>query len=261
MPFSRPVSAYMTSELDMVGTAATLDEVALLLERRRISAVPLVGPDGAITGVVSRSDLLRAGRIQAGRGRGVAALVLPDRPAASLVTRAPVVCEEDTPLREAARVMVAEAVHRVFVVRGRRPIGVLSTFDLTTAVRDLRIAVPLAEIMSAPVTTIDVGAPISAAAALLVDTGVTSIVAVDWDWPIGMLGQSEVLASRDLPPETRVDDVMDPAVVCLPARTAVHHAAALATGLGVRRVLASSEREMVGIVGGLDFARLVARLA
>ncbi len=258
MRFSWPVSAYMTTELDAIGVEASLDEVALLLERRRISAVPLLAGDGTVVGVLSRSDLLRAGRLTAGRGGAIEALVLPPRSAGSLIARTPVVCEARTPLREAARMMLEHRVHRLFVVDAGRPFGVISTLDLTRAVRDARVALPVAEIMSAPVTTIAYTASISAAAELLDRTRWTSLVVADERWPIGMLGQAELLAARALPADTRVDDVMDPAVICVPGRTSVHHAAALASSLDVRRVLVSVDHDLAGIVSGLDFANVVA---
>jgi CBS domain-containing protein len=248
----------MTTELDAAGIDASLDEVALLLERRKISAVPLLAADGTIAGVLSRSDLLRVGRLHAGRHTGARVVSLPDGSAGSLVSRAPLVCPPQMSLREAARIMLEHGVHRLFVVRDRRPIGVISTLDLTAAVRDARVALPLAEVMTTPVVTVAIDAPVGAAAELLARTRVTSLIVVDERWPLGVLSQADVLAASMLPATTRVDDVMDPAVICMPARTCVHHAAAVAANLQVRRVAVSADREMVGIVGGLDFARVVA---
>jgi hypothetical protein len=68
--------------------------------------------------------------------------------------------------------------------------------------------------------------------------------------------QMNALASRDLPRSTPVDTTFDAAVICLPADTPLYRAAAHAAELDVRRVLACSQHEAVGVVSGLDFARV-----
>ena len=55
----RRVRVVMTRDLATVGEDATVEEVAQLLESRRIRRVPVLR-DGKLVGVVSRADLLRA---------------------------------------------------------------------------------------------------------------------------------------------------------------------------------------------------------
>jgi CBS domain-containing protein len=258
MSFDRPVSSYMTPQPEVVSASAPLTEVARKLAERSVSALPVIGADGAIVGVVSRTDLLRVGRpIPGGRGPG-ATMALPDMRAADLITRDPLVCTPETSLRDAARLMVGARVHRLFVVVERDPVGVISTVDMVAAVRDERPRGTLADIMTAPVVTIGAETPVRDAIERLSLAHVTGLIVVDERWPIGTFTQTEALAARDLPPETPVDDVMDPAVICLPVGTRLHHAAAQAARLDVRRVLASKQGSMVGIASGLDFARWIA---
>ena len=56
------------------------------------------------------------------------------------------------------------------------------------------------------------------------------------------------------------DDVPAPdaALLCLPIDARLHRAAAHVARLDVRRVIACAAREAVGVIGGLDFARVVA---
>jgi CBS domain-containing protein len=238
MSFGDPVTRYMTSEVEMVAVDASLDEIELLLDRCRIAAVPVVG-NGALVGLVSRAEL---------GGAGFARDVM--RPA--------VECSPETTLRDAARLMLERRCHRVVVVRDGWPAGMLTVRDLTLAVRDERIGLPLREIMRSPVTTIPYDVSVTAAIDLLERAGLGALVVTDDGWPIGMLGHAEAVEARDRAPDARVDDAMDPAVICLPARTRVHHAAALASDLDVRAILVQIGHELRGIVAGLDFAKVVA---
>jgi len=52
--------------------------------------------------------------------------------------------------------------------------------------------------------------------------------------------------------------VLDPSLLCLPATTKVHRAAAQAQSMAVRRIIPCRDREAVGIVTGFDFAELIA---
>jgi CBS domain-containing protein len=246
MRFENPVSSYMTRRLEVARASATVGEVEHLLREHRISAVPLVDEHGAIVGVVSRSDLLRGG------------VAFPQHPAFERVTRAPLVCRPDTPLRDAARQMVHHDVHRLFVVDGARPVGVISSLDLTAVVRDARVEGAIEDLMSSPVVTIAAETPIADATEALKRMRVTALVVIDTRTPIGVFSQTEALAAAHAGADTRVEDVMDAAVICLRAETKIFHAASMAARLDVRRVVVSRHSEAVGIVSGLDFARVVA---
>jgi CBS domain-containing protein len=256
--FTQPVADYMTREVEAVSPDASLPEVLRILERFNISAVPVI--DGReVVGVVSRTDLLRIGRRNAATGRRAASLALPAEPAKSVMKRSPVVVAAHATLASAARTMHKARIHRVFVIEnGVGLVGVLSTLDLAAAVRDARIDTPLSVIMSTPILTIKTSDPLSLADGRLERAHVTGLVVVEDDWPVGVFTQVEAMAARDLPRDTRVEDVFDQALICMPDDTRLHRAAAHAARLDVRRVIACRNREAVGIVGGLDFARVVA---
>jgi CBS domain-containing protein len=112
--------------------------------------------------------------------------------------------------------------------------------------------------MVSPVVTVEARLPIAAAVDLLDRLHVTAIVVVEDDWPVGMFSQVEALIARDLPRDTPIETVMDTALICLPESLRISRAAAHASQLEVRRVIAIRNREVVGILSGLDFARIVA---
>jgi CBS domain-containing protein len=257
-PFDAPIRQHMTRDVVVCRPDAVLPDVARRLDERQISAVPIVDDAGAIVGVISRTDLVHAGRLLAPVHRGAPALVLPPRRAGELIKRPPVVCAPDTSLRDAARIMRAQRVHRLFVVDGDALVGVISTLDLTAVVRDARIGSPISEIMSSPILTVQATQPLSIAIERLDRAHITGLVVVDDDWPIGVFTQVEALHARDLPRDTPIDDLLEPAIICMPVATRARHAAAQAARLDVRRVIACAHREPVGMVTGLDFAKIVA---
>ncbi len=258
MSFNQPVAEYMTHEVETVERSTPLSQVARILERWNISAVPVIGPSGAVVGVVSRTDLLRVGRVEAERGLRRTALQVPERHASEVMTVGAHVVGSHTRLAAAAHMMCKQRVHRVFVVDGGRLVGVLSTADVTAAVRDARGEDEIQTIMSTPIHTVATTDPLTVALARLEHAHVTGLVVVEEAWPVGVFTQVEALAARDLPRDTPVDSVFDQAMICLPATARIHRVAAQVARLDVRRVIVCRDREPVGIVSGLDFARVAA---
>lgn len=251
----------MTSNVATVGPEVMLSTVARTLEERRISALAVVDAKGAPIGVISRTDLVRVGRSQAGSHRKASVMTLPEQRASELlreINRAPVTTTPSTSLRDAARSMCEHRVHRLFVVDGQQVTGVISTLDMMTAVCDAKVDRPLDQIMSTPLFSVTAQQPISVAIERLEHARVTGLVVLDDEWPVGVFTQVEAMESRDLPRDTRIDEAFDPSMLCLPTATKVYRAAAQAQRLAVRRVIVCRDREAVGIVTGFDFAKLVA---
>jgi CBS domain-containing protein len=254
--FDRPVSDYMARDVAVAGIETPIADLARTMHERGISGVPILRGD-ELVGVVTRTDLIQCGALQPGRRWGSQTLALPAGRAGDVMTCEPRVIAPDAPLRDAARIMTEHSVHRVFAVDdSARVVGVLSTLDLAAAVRDARIEAPLSSVMTALVLSIDVHAPVSAAVELLAHVSVSGLIVTDEGLPVGMFTQLDALASRDLPRGTPVETTYDAAVICLPAETKLHRAAAHAAQLDVRRVVVCRDREPVGVIGGLDFARV-----
>lgn len=154
--------------------------------------------------------------------------------------------------------MCSERVHRLFVVDGGKLVGVLSTLDMMTAVRHAKIEIPIAEIMSTPVFTVKAQQPIRVAVERLEHAQVQGLVVIDEDFPVGLFTQIEAMEARDLLRDTRIDEVFDPSMLCLPISTKLYRAAEQARRLEVRRIILCRDREAVGIVTAFDFAKLVA---
>ena len=76
--------------------------------------------------------------------------------------------------------------------------------------------------------------------------------------PVGVFTKTEALRARDRPTDTKVEEVMSYAMLHQNGRTPVFRAAAHAYETSTRRVLVLQERKLVGVLTGLDFARILA---
>lgn len=254
MHFTVPVREYMSSPVRTLRPSASLDEADQQLHEHDLSAVAIVDDAERLVGVLSRTDLLRASTY--GHGR---ALTLPKGTVADLMTQAPLSVGVSTELRVAARTMRDERIHRVFVEDGGKLVGVVSTRDLMRATVERGVSDPLGELAHGSLVTVKADDPLALAADRLDRANKQGIVVVEDGWPIGIFDQRIALASRGMPPETRVDEVMSLRIATLPAHVPLSRAAAQALALKVRRILVVQERGAIGIVSGLDFARFVAR--
>lgn len=113
-------------------------ELAQLFEDKHISGAPVVDRQGALVGVVSKSDLVR----HEVEGADVYAdseqplpkgfhVENPDRTTvADIMTPAVITASEDAPAAELARLMRKRRIHRVFITREKRLKGIVTTLDL-----------------------------------------------------------------------------------------------------------------------------------
>lgn len=236
-----------------IASTASLSEADALMRRHGLSDVLVM--DDVPVGVISRTDLLRIGRIHARAVARPAVLELPTRPVGEVMTRGVIGLPPEAPIAEAARLMLDRHIHRVFIVRGDEVLGVIGTRELLHAVVDAHIEAPLSSVMSTPVYTVDVADPLWMATDRLAQGTLRGVVVVERGYPVGVYAQADALAARDVPADTPVARVMSHALVALPADLPLHRAAALASETRARRVLAMAGGEIKGVLTRLDFAR------
>lgn len=253
--FGSPVSNWMVSPLHTVTEDECIANVHRLLERESISAVPVVDAEGRAVGLISRTDLLKAGRPDdAGTVR---ALTFPDEPVKGHMHSTLETVDSQTPLAECARVMLKQHYHRLYITVDGKLSGVVSTREMMDAVTQGRVKPPISEIMTRSVVSVQAKEPLALALDRLEKAHKSALVVLDEGWPVGVFSQVEALACHGADPKAPVEDWMDLGVLCLPERLPCHRAAAQAVSVGVRRVIATEGDQVVGIVSGLDFARMV----
>jgi len=256
------IDEYMSKPAHAVAPTDLLASVYKRLLETNVSCLAVVDGD-SLVGVVSRTDLLRAGRRQATPTSDAAdarhvLLEFSPTPVAEVMTHTVDLVSPTTSIAAASAIMSEQHVHRVFVGSKESLLGVFSTLDVMRVIRDGVAKEPISEFMSAPIEVVDVEETVAKAVDQLEKSHVSGLIAVENEWPVGVFTQVEALAARDLEDDTLVEDAMDPALICMPVTTSMHRAAQQALRMRVRRVVASENRHMRGILSGLDFARYAA---
>lgn len=120
----------MSSEVVTLGRDETLDIADRIMSLGRIRHMPVVDADGSLCGVVSQRDLFRGalatalGLPKATQARLMGALLVREVMNAEPITTTP-----ETPITEAAEVMLKRKVGCLPVLDGDRLVGILTEAD------------------------------------------------------------------------------------------------------------------------------------
>ena len=102
----------------------SIEHVRAIMEKNKVSAVPIVNTDGEPVGIVSSTDML------------------PDMngasPVSKLMNGKVLTVPKYDDVSTAARVMRNHGIHRVVVTHEKKVVGILSTFDLLKLVEEHR---------------------------------------------------------------------------------------------------------------------------
>lgn len=148
MEFSRPLleaKDVMTAPVITVRPETPVREVSGLMLEHRISGLPVVDEDGKLVGIITESDLLQKASGPSPLQR--LTFLKPEQAqeldehlrryqakiASEMMTRPVVTAEEDTPLRELARLMADRRINRIPIVREGRVVGIVTRHDVLKA--------------------------------------------------------------------------------------------------------------------------------
>ncbi|GAA2286213.1 CBS domain-containing protein [Actinomadura sp. NPDC048955] len=138
----RTVGDVMTRNVVTVSEDTPFTEIADAMAERRISAVPVMGEGGRLTGIVTEADLLRKQEYGDGtrprrsrlrrhaQGRAGAQAKAAAADARGLMSTPVVTVAPTTPVAEAARLLNAHGFKAVPVVRDGRLAGIVARRDL-----------------------------------------------------------------------------------------------------------------------------------
>ncbi|HET8650247.1 MAG TPA: CBS domain-containing protein [Gemmatimonadales bacterium] len=127
------VADLMTPDVHAIAPDAMLAEAVRLMADEHISALAVTAADGRLLGVVSTADVLQA-EAESDAGEPDARNALLERTLVEdIMNRTPISIGPDAGLREAAQHMLYAEVHRLFVQRDGRLVGVISQTDLVRA--------------------------------------------------------------------------------------------------------------------------------
>jgi CBS domain-containing protein len=111
----------MTHKVYTIRPGATVQEVAQLLDRHRISGVPVVNADNHIIGVVTEADIISKVSREG--------LLVSD-----IMSTEPIVIDEEMPVGDIAALLTERKIKRVPVVCGNKITGIVSRGDIVQAV-------------------------------------------------------------------------------------------------------------------------------
>jgi CBS domain-containing protein len=115
-------SDIMTRRVHITTPQASVQEVAQLLYRERISGVPVIDESsGQIIGMITEADIIKN-------------IERDDLKVAEVVSRQLFMVDEDTPVSEIAALLAERRIKRVPVVRAGRVVGIVSRADIVQAV-------------------------------------------------------------------------------------------------------------------------------
>jgi CBS domain-containing protein len=187
------------------------------------------------------------------------------KPVRELMHPGLITCTMDTPIGQAAMLLMRHRVHALAVTdRDGRPVGLLSDFDLLagewlSADRESLEAMrrmTAGELMSTPLNTIEAGSTASEAAQRMRREGFHRLIVTDNGRPLGVISISDLvayLASQEPARRQTVSDVMSHAILVCREETPVREVARTMTDSRYRSVLVlDGAGRPRGVVSGWD---------
>jgi predicted transcriptional regulator len=144
----------MTPSIKAVPQSWTVDKLARFLTDNEIAGSPVTDDSGDIIGIVTLKDITEfrwnasrpeteaqltedeareARRLRMVIYEGMGKLPVEVR---DIMTPIALSVDEDTPVREIAKIMMAEHLHRIFVTLGGKITGIITTYDLLRIIAD-----------------------------------------------------------------------------------------------------------------------------
>jgi len=182
-----------------------------------------------------------------------------------LMHRGLITCRQDAALGQVAVLLTQHHVHALVVVdRDRRPIGLISDFDLlagewlsadSESLSVMR-GLTAGDLMSHPIESVEANVSLAAAAKQMIDKDISRLLVTEEGKPAGMIAGSDFVASIARSEKTKretVADVMSDAILVCRDQTPVTSAARTMTQAGWRSVLVVDSRgRPLGVVSEKD---------
>ncbi len=111
----------MTRKVYTISPDASVQEVAQLLSRKRISGAPVVDKDGKMVGVITQADII--GKVNR-----------EDLCVADIMSSEIITVEEETRVGQIAMLLTERQVKRVPVTRNGKLVGIVCRADIVDAV-------------------------------------------------------------------------------------------------------------------------------
>jgi predicted transcriptional regulator len=256
--FDSCVSQWMVSPVFSIREDAPLAEAASRFDELGVSELPVLDVSSRLTGIISRADLLQAGRfVRQSRDRE-RHLWLPEARVSEFTrSRVPVI-RRDLTLAMCARHMLMHNFRRVYVAEDGPLEGVVSTREMMRAVAEARIEAPIESILTRSVSALRAKSSLAEATATLRADPSLTLVVTRSAVPVGVFSREEASIAREADPGDAVELWMDSSVLSLPMQTPTYGAAAQAYEARCRYIVIHDAEIITGLTSGIGFAQLAA---
>ncbi|GAB6391413.1 MAG: CBS domain-containing protein [Treponematales bacterium] len=125
------VSRVMTKNPMFVGPGLSINETRALMDREKVGHIPVLDKSGALVGLVTKEDMLKAGPSQAtSLDMYEISYLLSRLQVKDVMVRDVATVQESEVVEEAARIMADRGVGCLPVMRGRLLVGIITDTDL-----------------------------------------------------------------------------------------------------------------------------------
>ena len=118
----------MQKDLISVSPELSVAKFEELLTAEDIGGAPVIGTDGRVVGIASKTDIVRA--LSDEKSDRLRDLLDPQLTVEDIMTRELVTVAPDADVREVARRMIDGRLHRVLVVEADEVVGIVTSLDL-----------------------------------------------------------------------------------------------------------------------------------
>ena len=149
----------MTEEVMEVRAGWSLRRLAEFFVEKSISGAPVTNENGKLIGVVSSTDIISSNTLPENDPQSygpheyylqnlerryaqveISSFTIDGEPLTTvgdIMTPAVFKVSEDTPLQKVAETMIKNRIHRIFVTREEKVVGIISSADMLKVIRDM----------------------------------------------------------------------------------------------------------------------------
>ncbi len=188
----------------------SLGQAAVLLAQHRIHSLVVADRDDRPVGILSDFDMM-AGEWLSADAESLA--TMRKLTAADLMSKPIISVEADTPLNEAAKLLVQKEINRLLVTDKGKPVGIISSSDFVAGIAGEEKArrATVADVMSDAILVCRDQTPVKSAARTMTQAGWRSVLVVDSRGkPLGVLSELDLvpLIRNGIRDDLKVSEVM-----------------------------------------------------
>ena len=246
------VKDLMSTDVAVVGPDQTMAMAATVMADDSLSSLVVVDK-GSVTGIITEKDFLE--KVVA-KGKSTLDVKVRD------VMSCPVISvSSQATVLEASRIVDEKQIKRLPVVDGSKLVGIVSQTDLIRVLTSYGMWRDVSEIMTKNVATVQRGATVAEAAAIMAEKRISGIVVMQAEKIVGIMTERDLLkkviaANRD-PASVKMEEIMTSPVEIIPPHFAVFTASRVMEKAHIRRLVVEDNGWLCGIVTQTDIFRAV----